>query len=139
MIKVLLDTNIILDLLAKREPFYNGAARIFTLADKSKLMLFTTSLSIANTYYILSNLKSASDAREILRNFRVLVSIIEVDEKITDLSLNDHSFRDFEDAIQYYSALENNIGFIITRDSKGFKKSQIPVMTADEFLTSFLK
>ncbi|MCB0822936.1 MAG: PIN domain-containing protein [Bacteroidales bacterium] len=139
MIKVLLDTNIILDLLAKREPFYNGAARIFTLADKSKLMLFTTSLSIANTYYILSNLKSASDAREILRNFRVLVSIIGVDEKITDLSLNDHSFRDFEDAIQYYSALENNIGFIITRDSKGFKKSQIPVMTADEFLTSFLK
>ena len=138
MIKVLLDTNIILDLLAKREPFYNGAARIFTLADKSKLMLFTTSLSIANTYYILSNLKSASDAREILRNFRVLVSIIGVDEKITDLSLNDHSFRDFEDAIQYYSALENNIGFIITRDSKGFKKSQIPVMTADEFLTSFL-
>ena len=139
MIKVLLDTNIILDLLAKREPFYNGAARIFTLADKSKLMLFTTSLSIANTYYILSNLKSASDAREILRNFRVLVSIIGVDEKITDLSLNDHSFRDFEDAIQYYSALENNIGFIITRDSKGFKKTQIPVMTADEFLTSFLK
>ncbi|HPE57284.1 MAG TPA: PIN domain-containing protein [Bacteroidales bacterium] len=138
MIKVLLDTNIILDLLAKREPFYNGAARIFTLADKSKLMLFTTSLSIANTYYILSKLKSASDAREILRNFRVLVSIIGVDEKITDLSLNDHSFRDFEDAIQYYSALENNIGFIITRDSKGFKKSQIPVMTADEFLTSFL-
>ena len=139
MIKVLLDTNIILDLLAKREPFYNGAARIFTLADKSKLMLFTTSLSIANTYYILSNLKSASDAREILRNFRVLVSIIEVDEKITDLSLNDHSFRDFEDAIQYYSALENKIGFIITRDSKEFKKTQIPVMTADEFLTSFLK
>ncbi|MBA7527409.1 hypothetical protein ES705_19585 [subsurface metagenome] len=136
MSKLLIDTNVVLDLLAKREHFYKSAAHIFSLADKNKLKLAISSLTIANTNYVLSRLKSASEAREILRRFRVLVRIVSLNEKIIDLALNDSTFSDFEDGLQYYSAIENNLDIILTRDLKGFKGSNIPVMTPDEYLTS---
>jgi predicted nucleic acid-binding protein len=136
MIRLLIDTNVVLDLLAKREPFYIDAARIFSLADKSKLSLHISSLSFANTNYVLSRLKSANDTRELLRRFRVLVKIIALTDKIIDLALNDNNFQDFEDGIKYYTGIENNIDIIITRDLKDFKGSKIPVMTPDEYLNS---
>ena len=136
MSKLLVDTNIVLDLLAKREPFYKSAAHIFSLADKNKLKLSISTLTFANTNYVFSRLKSASEAREILRRFRVLVSIVSLNDKIIDLALNDSNFGDFEDGLQYYSAIENNLDIIITRDLKDFKGSKLPVMTPDEYLTS---
>ena len=136
MSKLLIDTNVILDLLAKRNPFYQSSAHIFSLADKNKLKLSISSLSIANTNYVLARLKTASEAREILRRFRVLVNIVSLNDKIIDLALNDSRFNDFEDGLQYYSAIENNLDIILTRDLKGFKGSKIPVMTPDEYLTS---
>ena len=136
MSKLLIDTNVVLDLLAKREPFYKSSAQIFSLADKNKLKLSINSLTIANTNYVLSRLKTTTEAREILRRFRVLVKIVPLNDKIIDLALNDNNFSDFEDGLQYYSAIENNLDIIITRDLKGFKNSKIPVMTPDEYLTS---
>jgi len=134
--KILLDTNIILDLLAKRQPFFEFAAKLFSLGDKKKIRLYTTSISIINVNYILSKILSANESREILRKFRVLVKILPCDEKIIDLGLNSH-FKDFEDSIQYYIAIENKIDIIITRNLKDFKSAKIPVMTAEEFLLSF--
>ena len=108
MSKLLIDTNIVLDLLAKREPFYEGAAMLFTLADKHKIKLTVSSLTFANTNYVLSKLKSAREAREILRRFKTLVGILNLNDKIIELSLNDEGFKDFEDGLQYYTALEHN-------------------------------
>ena len=125
----------ILDLLAKRHPYYQPAAALFSLADKKKVRLYASSVSIINTNYILSKALSEKQAREVLRKFRVLVKILPCDEKIIDLGLNSH-FTDFEDAIQYYTAIENKSEMIITRNLKDFKKSGIPVMTAEEFLKS---
>ncbi len=136
MSKLLIDTNIALDLLAKREPFYKSAAQVFSLADKHKLNLSVSSLTFANTNYILTRLKSAKQAREILRKFKILVKILSLNEKIVDLALNDEDFEDFEDGLQYYTAVENNQDIIITRDLRGFKQAKIPVMTAEEYLTS---
>jgi predicted nucleic acid-binding protein len=136
MSKLLIDTNIVLDLLAKREPFYSSAAQIFSLADKNKLELFVSSLTFANTNYVLSRLKSSYEAREILRRFRILVKVLSLNDKIIDLALNDNNFKDFEDGLQYYSAIENEQDIIITRDLYDFKKSKISVMTADEYLNS---
>ena len=138
MKNLLIDTNIILDLLAKRQPFYDFAAELFSLADKKKIKLYTSSLSIINTNYILSKTLSEKEAREILRKFRILVKILSCDEKIIDLGLNSH-FKDFEDSVQYFTATENNINGIITRNLKDFKNSQIPVLTAEEFLNSHNK
>jgi len=136
MSKLLIDTNIVLDLLAKREPFYKSAAQVFSLADKHKLKLTVSSLTFANTNYVLTRLKSAKEAREILRKFKILVKILSLNEKIVDLALSDEDFKDFEDGLQYYTAVENNQDFIITRDLRDFKQAKIPVMTAEEYLTS---
>lgn len=134
MNRLLIDTNIVIDLLSKRELFYNEAAELFSRADKKELELTISSLTFANTNYILSKLKSPKDAREILRKFKVLVEILSLDDKITELALSDENFQDFEDGLQYYSAIENQIDIIITRNKKDFKNSKIPVLTAREFL-----
>lgn len=134
MTKLLIDTNIVIDLLAKRMDFYWEAAELFSKADKKKLTLAISSLSIANTNYVLSKLKSAKDAREILRKFKVLVEIVSLDDKIVELALSDEKFPDFEDGLQYYSALENKVDIILTRNKKDFKNSKIPVFTAKEYL-----
>lgn len=134
MKKLFLDTNIVIDLLARREPFYKQAAQLFSLADKMKVQLFVSSLTFANTNYILLKERKPEEAREILRKLKLIVNVTSLDDKIIGLSLNDSEFKDYEDAIQYYSAVENGIDLIITRNLKDFKKSKIPVMTAEQFL-----
>lgn len=134
MIRILVDTNIVIDLLAKRELFYKESAILFSLADKKALTLTVSSLTFAKINYILSKLTSKKDARTILRKFKVLVETLSLDDKITELALNDSNFPDFEDGLQYYSAIENQIDIIITRNKKDFKKSTIPVLTAKEYL-----
>jgi len=134
MSRLLIDTNIVIDLLSKREKFYDEAADLFSRADKKELTLAISSLTFANTNYILTKLKSAKEAREILRKFKVLVEVLSLDDKITELALSDDNFPDFEDGLQYYSAIENQIEIIITRNKKDFKNSKIPVLTAKEFL-----
>lgn len=131
--RVFIDTDVILDLLAKRDPFYIHAARLFTEADKNQLTVCVSSLCFRNLNYILSKQKSAGEARKILARLKVLVEVLPVDDKVIELALQSE-FRDFEDAIQYYCAIENGIEVLITRNLKDFRSATIPVMTAEEFL-----
>jgi predicted nucleic acid-binding protein len=133
-----LDTNIVLDLLAERMPFYTEAAKLFSLADKKKLKLSISSLCLADAHYILSRQNPEIEVRKVLRKFKVLVNVLPLDDKITDLALNS-DFKDFEDAIQYFTALEYDQDLIITRNQHDFKESKIPVMTAGEFIKSIQK
>ena len=134
MRKLFIDTNIVIDLLGKREPFYEDAAKLFSLADRGKVKLYLSALTIANANYVLSKLRSAKEARVILQKFKILFEVLELSDKIIELSLNDDSFQDFEDGLQYYTALENEIEIVITRNLKNFKRAQIPVMTAEQYL-----
>ena len=138
MKNLFLDTNIILDLLANRMPFYTEAAKLFSLADKKKVKLSISSLCLADAHYILSTQNPEMEVRNILRTFKVLINVLPLDDKIADLALNSE-FRDFEDAIQYYTAIENDQDLIITRNQQDFKQSKIPVMTAGEFIKSIKK
>jgi predicted nucleic acid-binding protein len=131
--KIFVDTDVVFDLLAKREPFYTYAAQLFTNADKQEVTICVSSLCFGNLNYILSKHKSAVEARKILSRFKVLVTILPVDDKIIELALNS-DFKDFEDAIQYYCAIENGINILITRNLKDFKPVRIPVLTAEEFV-----
>jgi predicted nucleic acid-binding protein len=74
------------------------------------------------------------ESRSIIGKFKVLVHSHELTDKITELALNDLNFNDFEDGIQYYTALESQANLIITRNLKDFKHSNIPVMSPKEFL-----
>jgi len=134
MKNVFIDTNIVLDLLGRREPFYQDAAQLFSLADRGKIKLCVSSLTIANSHYVLSKLASAKEARAILLKFKILVVVLDLNDKIVELALNDDSFGDFEDGIQYYTALEHDVDILIIRNLKVFKSAKIPVMTASQYL-----
>jgi len=134
MKKLLIDTNIIIDLLSRRENFYAEAASLFSLADKNVIKLSVLSLTFANTNYTLLKEKKPNEAKTILRKLRLLVDVLPLDDKIIGLALNDDSFTDFEDGLQYFSAIENNQDNIITRNLKDFKNSRIPILTARQFI-----
>ncbi|MEA3496668.1 MAG: PIN domain-containing protein [Bacteroidota bacterium] len=129
-----IDTNIIIDLLSRRKPFYDESAELFSLADQKIIELNISSLTIANTSYTLLRQTDSKRAKEILRKLRLIVNILPLDGKIIDVALNDDSFTDFEDGLQYFTAIENNQDLIITRNLKDFKASKLPVMTARQFL-----
>lgn len=132
--KAFVDTNVIIDLLSRRVPFYIESQQLFSLADTEQIDLIVSSLSIVNTHYVLNDVMKLRNARSILRKFRVLVESQELNDKIIELSLNDDNFKDFEDGIQYYTALESKADIIITRNLKDFKHAKIPVMGPKDYL-----
>lgn len=133
MEKVFVDTDIILDLLSKREPFYKHSAFLFSEADNAKIKIHVSSLSFSNINYILSKQYSADQARKKMLKFKTLVTVLAVTDKVVKLALAS-DFKDFEDGLQYYTAIENNIKTILTRNLKDYKTSEIPVMTAEQYL-----
>ena len=139
MTRLFIDTNIVIDLIAKRGTFYQSAADLFSIADQGEVKLSVSSLTFANTNYILSRQKSRIHAKEVLRKFKILVRVLKLDDKVVELALNDSDFSDFEDALQYFTALENKQDIIITRNLRDFKNAKLPVMTAEEYLNSILK
>lgn len=132
--KVFVDTDIIYDLLAKREPFYQAAAKLFTQSDEGSIDISISALSIPNLHNLISKQLTIEQAKQILRKFRLLVHVVPLSEKIIDLALNSE-FNDFEDAIQHFSAIESDCDLLLTRNLKDFKKSQITVMTAQDFIS----
>jgi predicted nucleic acid-binding protein len=120
-------------LLSKRKNFYQEAQELFTLADEQEVKLYISSLTFANTHYLLSKELNSNEARKVLIKFKLLVSILPLDDKILELALSS-DFNDFGDGIQYYTALENKLNIIITRNKKDFKTSTLPVLTAREYL-----
>lgn len=136
--KLFIDTNVMLDFLGERDPFYISAAKIATLADKRKIEIVVSALSYATTSYFLTKFYGLEKTKDKLRKFKVITEICELDALIIEKGLNS-DFSDFEDSLQYYSALRTECDIIITRNGKDFKKSQIAVMTPDEFLNSIKK
>jgi predicted nucleic acid-binding protein len=133
MENVFVDTNIIINLLAKREPFYKDAQELFTLSDKKIIQLYISSLSFANAYYSIIKHHKEIDAKKYLATFKVLVKVLPLDDKAIELALASN-FNDFEDGLQYYIAVANEADVIITRNKKDFKNSEIPVLTAGEYI-----
>ena len=133
MEKVFVDTNVVIDLLAKRQPFYIDAQNLFTLSDKKEIELQISSLTFANAYYSIAKHHKAIDAKKYLQKFKVLVNILPLEDKAIELALAS-DFGDFEDGLQYYIAMNYESDVIITRNKKDFKSSKIPVMTAEEYL-----
>ncbi|MBK6912523.1 MAG: PIN domain-containing protein [Ignavibacteriales bacterium] len=136
MKKVFVDSDIILDLLAKREPNYIFAAKLFTLIDQQKIIGFTSPIVFANLHYLLKKNTSNLSALKSLRKLKTLINILPVDERVIEQSLNS-DFSDFEDAIQYFTAVNNGINLTLTRNKVDFKKSKIPIATAEEYLKSW--
>ena len=133
MEKVFVDSDIVLDLLSARQPHYIHAAQLFSLADEGAIKIFVSSLSFANVNYILSKQYNPDQARKKLLKFKTLVSVVSVNDKVIELALAS-DFRDFEDAMQYSAAIECGLTILLTRNLKDFKKAEITILTAEQFL-----
>lgn len=135
MKRVFVDSDIILDLLAERHPFYIHSANLFSAADKNYVKIFVSSLSFSNLNYLLSKQYSKDQAKKLLLKFKTLVTVLAVTDKVVELALAS-DFSDFEDALQYYTSLENNLGVLLTRNLKDYKKAEIAILTAEQYLKS---
>lgn len=133
---VFVDTNVCIDLLGNRKLFYDDAAKIFSLADEGTISLGISALSFSTIDYILKSSSKGNYSRKVLVKFKTLVNVLAVDDKIIELALAS-SFRDFEDAVQHHTAVENKCSLILTRNITDFKSSLIPVLTPASFLKSF--
>jgi predicted nucleic acid-binding protein len=134
MTRLFLDTNIVVDLLEKREPFCQDALRLFTMAYEKKVQLVVSPMTYATASFLLRK-HGSEGVRNLLSNFRQLSRVATSNERVVDDSLASR-FSDFEDAMQYYTAINAKADFIITRNVKDFINSKLPVMTATEFLAT---
>ena len=131
--RIFLDTNIVIDYLSKREPFGEDALRIFSLFPKYH-QLCISALSFTTIYYVLRKHFGQEQLLEMLASLQRLVEVLPTDEEMILLAIHSE-FTDFEDAVQYYTALNGNCAIVITRNPKDFQKSEIPVYTPSEFLS----
>ena len=133
--RILVDTDVCMDLLTGRMPFNRSAELLFSLAEEGKIRLSVSSLSFSNLDYMLrSELQSAKKSRAILTQLELVVNVLPVGEKTIQGALQS-DFSDFEDAIQHQAALENGHAVLITRNLKDYKKATCTVMSPDMFLS----
>lgn len=132
--KLFLDTNVVVDLLGEREPFYDAAAKIATLADKGKIELIVSALTYSTVYYLLSRFEGKEAVKEKIRKLKMIAETADLTDNIVDKGLASN-FTDFEDSLQYYSALNTECSLLITLNGKDFKESDLPVLTPDEYLS----
>ncbi len=132
---IFIDTDIILDLFLERKPYCHSAAELFTKLENRQINGYVSSLIFSNLFYILRKEKSAKEAIIILKKLKCLVSVLSVTDIIIDESLNSN-FKDFEDAIQYYTAKNNGIKIIITRNISDYLvyAYDFSVVTAKDYL-----
>jgi len=133
---IFVDTNILLDVFAKRQPHYSKGMAVWSLVETSEVKGFVSAISYNNVYYVLNNAKNAEVARKAMVIIRDLFTTVPLDEKIINMSI-DSDFADFEDAIQYFSAVRCDADCIITRNKKDFKLSDVPVLSPEEFLSIY--
>ena len=131
----LVDTNVIIDMIAKREDFYVAANEVFDAAYEGKHNLYICALSYSNIYYILRRSFGKTETLNALEQLSQYVTILSVDADVINKAL-ESPFTDFEDAIQYYSAINSGvIDGIITRNIKDFKESELKVLHPEVFVS----
>jgi len=131
-----MDTNVVIDFLADRQPFSLHAAKLFDLTIDGKVKIYISAVSYNNIYYILRQSLTNNATIKLLEELVEMTEITDVTKSIIKQSLKT-DFKDYEDAIQYYCALSiPKIDFIVTRDTKDFKKSTLPVLTPVEAIVA---
>tara|TARA_Y100000588_G_C13762738_1_gene714723 strand:+ start:253 stop:675 length:423 start_codon:yes stop_codon:yes gene_type:complete len=132
--KVLIDTDVILDFFFDREPFAEFATEILNLCESETIKGFTTPVIICNVYYLLRKTAKHEIIIEKIKQLLNIIDITSMDKEVVFGALNS-KFKDFEDALQNFSAIENGqISIILTRNVKDYKKSELAVLTPETYL-----
>lgn len=136
--KVFIDTNILLDFMCRREPFYNDVYNIFRKAAMNELDIVVSALTIVNTQYTAKKYGlSTSDISSAIKNLLTLISVSPIDGQMVEYAYSVDD-KDKEDVLQYLSAKSVNVDYIISRDKKGFVNASISVLAPDEFVRNIL-
>lgn len=130
--RIFLDTNIVIDYLSRRMPFAEEAMSLFSLSPRYN-QLCISSLSFTTIYYVLKKHFKREELLEMLEGIQMLTEVLPTDDEIINQAIHS-DFKDFEDAVQYYTAEFGQTDCIITRNPKDYIKSNIPVYTPAEFL-----
>jgi predicted nucleic acid-binding protein len=129
---IFMDTNVVIDFLADRQPFSLQTAKLFDLTINEKVRIYISAVSYNNIYYVLRQSLTNNATIKLLEELSEMAEIVDVTRAIIKQSLKT-DFTDYEDAIQYYCALSSpKIDLIVTRNTKDFKKSTLPVLTPAE-------
>lgn len=135
MKRLLLDTNVILDIALKREPHFEHSSKVFELIDKKRIIAYTTATSITDIYYIARKEKGKEVAIEFISNLIEVVDVLGVD-KDTIVKAIKYNLKDFEDAVQVAAAEYNEIEIIITRNKSDFLNCGIEIQTPEELIAN---
>ena len=135
MKSILIDIDVILDVLARREPFFAPAANLWAKVENKHIRAYLASHTITTLFYLIKKVKDKKFAEVCVMDLMSVFKIAPVDKSTLLLALKP-DFKDFEDAVQYAAAKQVNADFIITRNIKDYRKSDIPVMSPDSFLAS---
>ena len=132
--KVLVDTNVLLDFLLEREPFKKDAEELFAAIDSGQIIGYVTATTLTDIFYIArKHTRSLELAREAVFSILEIMTISPVNRNVLEAAFVS-GLTDFEDAVQIYSAIAQNLDAIITRDAKGFVSSTIPIYSVRELL-----
>lgn len=137
MERIFVDTDICIDLLSGRKPFNSSAEQLFSLGDKKEVEICVSALSFSTIDYILQAHYAVGNPLQLIAKFKTLVTTLPVESKTIDLAIAS-DFTDFEDAIQYNTAIENRVTVLITRNIKDYKTAKIKVVTAETYLSKNL-
>lgn len=133
--RVLLDTNVLVDVLTRRQPFSENSARVWALAEAAQVEGFVSALTLPNLFYLLRKSEGKIIARRAVRTVRDVFQLVPLDEQIVHQAL-DAEIVDFEDAVQFFSALRARAAVLITRNTKDFPATDVAVQTPEEFLAT---
>jgi predicted nucleic acid-binding protein len=133
---VFFDTNVLIDVIARREPFYEDSAAVWTLAERGAITGLVSVLSFTNTFYIVRRLADLETARKALHLLSGTFTQVGCDASIIQRAINT-GLSDFEDAVQFESALSAEADCLLTRNIRHFPTStDCPVLTPAEFLAA---
>lgn len=132
---VLIDLNVLLDILQRREPFFESSAGLLAAVETGQVKGYVAAHSITTLFYLIQKARSSAEARAVITNLLQLVRIAPVDQSTIEQALN-LDFRDFEDAVQMVAAVQCKADCLVTRNVKNYQPSLLPVMQPVDFLGS---
>ena len=131
--RILFDTNVILDVLLDREPFSSTAAKLFSEVETGNISGYVCATTITTLHYLARKVMGAASAKEEINKLTMLFEVAPVNRAVLDAALLSE-FKDFEDAVVHEAAWYQGVQGIVTRDLNGFKKSKINVYSPEELL-----
>jgi predicted nucleic acid-binding protein len=132
--RIFLDANILIAVLCNEYPLFTYCARVLSLADNSKFQVYTSPLCLAIAFYFAEKKNGTETARKKIGLLCSKLKITTIDESTVTKAAKDKAIHDFEDGMQYYSALNAKCKCIVTEDKNDFYFSKLEVLTAEDFL-----